>query len=85
MEIKILRTAKCLFKWISCVHVMRFERDLLLSIQAINFIVVLHQLKVGKSRKQFIRSSIVPKTNETHYAEDILNIFGRIEETIICF
>ena len=53
-------------------------------------------LKVKKSWKQSMVSSILPKTNKNHYPEhfshiemprivSLVHFFGKIEDTIICF
>ena len=46
-------------------------------------------MKVCKSQKQFMTSSILPNYNETHYPElvdsEVCLFFGRIRNTIVCF
>ena len=45
------------------------------------------QLKVSKSRKQFMVSRILPKNEQTEQSQDsnFQSFFGRIQETINCF
>ena len=57
--------------------------------RCVKFDCLLAKLKVSKSRKQFMVSSILPKNeyrdNSMYWKLSQRSFFGRIEDTIICF